>query len=125
MVRFIGPNLVDENGDIILIQYQDLLQASLQEEYTTFSVREIIFTGVEKATGQKVIINNDVRKSSLFNQLEDDILKDPKYQERRRASVQKHEAYKPKRSPVSMKSKSQAKYVREKLIKRLRGTKLY
>lgn len=125
MVRFIGPNLVDENGDIILIQYQDLLQATLQEEYTTFSVREIIFTGVEKATGQKVIINNDVRKSSLFNQLEDDILKDPKYQERRKASVQKHEAYKPQRSPVSMKSKSQAKYVREKLIKRLRGTKLY
>ena len=124
-VRFYLDFLVDTDGVILEIPYKQLKTACLNEIKETCSMRTIIFDGVKALTGQTVIVNNDVRKSTLFNRLEQAILQDERYIGLKEKILKKKEAYKPQRPQVSMRSVAQSKFVREKLIKKLRRKKTY
>jgi len=79
-VRFVGDSIVDDNGNDILISYEELRKACVTGRYNTLSVKEIIFEGVKNILGERVVGTN-YRKSSLFNALESEILADEGYQE--------------------------------------------
>lgn len=90
-VRFKGDNLVREDGTVFEISYEALLKACLKESYETISIKEIIFSVILETTGENVI-GNTHRKSSLFNRLEEQILKFPVYQKAKEQKMAKDQA---------------------------------
>ena len=117
-VRFIGDSIVDENGNEMLISYDELRKACVTGRYNTLSVKEIIFEGVKNILGERVIGTN-YRKSSLFNALESEILADEGYQEAKRTVCEQREKYKGEK-PMYFESYKAQYFTRNQILKRTR-----
>ena len=78
-VRFVNDKLIDDDGAEVQISYETLLNACLEGEHKTPSIKAIVFGGVQRLTGQRVV-QNRYRESSLFKRLEKGIIADEKYQ---------------------------------------------
>ena len=91
-LRFKEEHLVKEDGTYLEISYEELIQACLLDTYKTISVKEIIFTAIYSITGEKVV-DYRCRDSSLFNRLEDEILKDSRYLESKEQFIKERSKY--------------------------------
>lgn len=81
-VRFVEEGLQYDDGTIVSVTYEEILDACLAGELDTVSIFEIVSNGVQKLTGARVVKNN-YRKSSLFNSLEREIVLTEKYIKKR------------------------------------------
>ena len=77
-LRFTSVSLEDENGNIYLISYNDLLQECLNHPYDTINVSQIVRETITKMTGERVIPRG-YNQSKLFCWVESKIHKDPRY----------------------------------------------
>ena len=77
-LRFTSVSLEDENGNIYLISYNELLQECLNHPYDTIKVSRIVMETVNKMTGERVIPRG-YNQSKMFCWLESKIHKDPRY----------------------------------------------
>lgn len=87
-LRFKDDNLVRDDGTVFEISYEALLKSCLRDSYETVSLKEIIFSAILETTGE-LAIGNKYRKSSLFNRLEEEIRKNPAYQNAREVQMAK------------------------------------
>ena len=89
-VRFIGEELIAENGDVINISFEDLKEACLNSGSKSLSILEIISEGVRIYTGGYEIVRGKHHKSALYSRLEAAIFHDENYQERKIKKDEEH-----------------------------------
>ena len=76
-VRFIGENLVDEDGKVV-ISAEDLVSKCMVNVAYSHSIIEIVKYTI-RSLGYELVNNKTYRRSSLFNKVEDTILKSGLY----------------------------------------------
>lgn len=76
-VRFIGENLIDEDGKVVISEEELIAKCILNVEYS-HRVIEIVKHTI-RGLGYELVNNTIYRRSPLFNKVEDTILKSGLY----------------------------------------------
>jgi len=84
-VRFIGENLVDEDGKVV-ISPEDLISKCMENVAYSYKVIEIVRYTV-KGLGYELSGSSKYRRSALFNKVEDTILKSGLYTGRQKPKI--------------------------------------
>ena len=87
-LRFKGENLIDENGQVFNVSFEELVTECLASSYTSLSISGIIVEAVKEVTGLDCM-KYRCRESNLFCKLETAILEDSRYQEEKNEIVRK------------------------------------
>lgn len=130
-VRFKGKYLEDENGRIVEVTFEDLLEACLDNSFDSVSVSKIIFQGVVKVTRFEVIRSRDYGKSELYRMLEREIQADSSYKQakdvraKENISIREKKAKEARGAYAVYSNVGRMKYLRKKAIKRMRPYKAY
>ena len=109
-IRFKGNQLVLKSGEVIEIPYEILEKTCLASSYKTVSITSIVSEAVEKLTGEH-LYTTDVRKSELFNSLENAIRKDERYQARKKVLMQEFKEAKAACEKAEQKRRIQEMYM--------------
>lgn len=113
-VRFKGENLIDEQGKIIPIPYEDLKEACLAADYEALSIVKIVSEAIEYVFDLHVN-SGKCRESVLFNNLENAIRKDGRYKAKKEKAREEYQ--KLKKSRESEKMRRDIIYSEEKKVK--------
>ena len=88
-LRFGNYCLRDERGKIFIVPPKRLLEECLNSSFDDLSISNIIFSSIEKATGERIVRSKGYNSSILYQWLEKKVWGDSRYQQHKKLKEEK------------------------------------